>query len=106
MLLAILMFLVGVGVVMGGYTLVTRLPAFMEARKLNQRLADLSSPIVTEGSEAALVKRATTSGGPYTTIASNVKGASYTDTSAVNETTYYYVVSAANSLGASGDSMP
>jgi tight adherence protein B len=57
MLLAILMFLVGVGVVMGGFTLATRLPAIIEARKLNQRLADLSAPIVTEG-EAALVKRA------------------------------------------------
>jgi tight adherence protein B len=54
--LAILMFIVGVGVVMGGYTLVVRLPGIMEARRLNQRLADLSAPITSEG-EAAIVKR-------------------------------------------------
>jgi tight adherence protein B len=57
MVLAILMFLVGVGVVMGGYTLVVRVPAMLEARRLNQRLADLSAPVVIEG-EANLVKRA------------------------------------------------
>ena len=56
------------------------------------------------GATRYLVKRATTSGGPYTTIAPNVKGNAYTDTSAVNGTTYYYVVSAANSLGESDDS--
>jgi tight adherence protein B len=54
--LAILMFIVGVGVVMGGYTLAVRLPGIMEARRLNQRLADLSAPITSEG-EAAIVKR-------------------------------------------------
>jgi tight adherence protein B len=56
--LAFLMFIVGVGVVMGGYTLVTRLPGIMEARRLNQRLADLSAPITSEGDAAAIVKRA------------------------------------------------
>ena len=57
MAVVLLMFLVGVGVVMGGYTLAVRLPAMLEARRLNQRLADLSAPITTEG-EAILVKRA------------------------------------------------
>ena len=56
------------------------------------------------GATRYVVKRATTSGGPYTTIAPNVKGAGYTDMTALNGTTYYYVVSAANSLGESGDS--
>ena len=49
------------------------------------------------------VGRATTTGGPYTTIASPTT-TSYTDTMVTNGTTYYYVVSAANSAGASGNS--
>ena len=56
------------------------------------------------GATGYTVKRSVTSGGPYTATASNVKGAQYTDADVVNGTTYYYVVSAANSLGTSGDS--
>jgi hypothetical protein len=40
------------------------------------------------------VKRATTSGGPYTTVASNVAATAYTNTGLTNGTTYYFVVSA------------
>ncbi|HZO87484.1 MAG TPA: S8 family serine peptidase, partial [Chthonomonadaceae bacterium] len=50
------------------------------------------------------VKRATTSGGPYTTIASNVASPSYLNTGLTNGTTYYYVVSAVNSIGESANS--
>lgn len=50
------------------------------------------------------VRRSLTSGGPYSPLASAVKGTSYTDTAVVNGTTYYYVVSAENTLGESGDS--
>jgi subtilase family serine protease len=50
------------------------------------------------------VKRSQTAGGPYTTIADDVKGAFFTDSAVVNGATYYYVVSAANSLGESADS--
>jgi beta-glucanase (GH16 family) len=49
------------------------------------------------------VKRATTSGGPYTSIA-NSTSTSYSDTGVVNCTTYFYVVSATNSLGESANS--
>ena len=55
--LAILMFIVGVGVVMGGYTLAVRLPGIMEARRLNQRLADLSAPVTPDGESGPIVKR-------------------------------------------------
>ncbi|MGC3991952.1 MAG: LamG domain-containing protein [Chthoniobacteraceae bacterium] len=47
------------------------------------------------------VKRATVSGGSYTTIASGVTTTTYADTTAVNGTTYYYVVSGVN-LGGEG----
>lgn len=40
------------------------------------------------------VKRATSETGSYTTIATGVTGTNYTDTTAQNGTTYYYVVSA------------
>ncbi|AWB44551.1 cellulose 1,4-beta-cellobiosidase [Paenibacillus sp. CAA11] len=55
------------------------------------------------GAESYTVKRAETSGGPYTEIAT-VTTNSFTDSSVVNDTTYYYVVSAANAIGVSPDS--
>ncbi len=39
------------------------------------------------------VKRATTSGGPYTTVAAGVTGGTYTNTGLTGNTTYYYVIS-------------
>jgi len=50
-----------------------------------------------------IVKRSTTKGGPYATIA-KVAGNSHTDVDVVNDTTYYYVVSAANAVGESPNS--
>ncbi|XID92816.1 glycoside hydrolase family 6 protein [Paenibacillaceae bacterium WGS1546] len=52
------------------------------------------------------MKRATTSGGPYATIATGVTGTSYTNAGLTNGTTYYYVVSAANAAGESANSAP
>lgn len=49
------------------------------------------------------VKRAAVSGGPYATLA-NVAGTSFTDTTAVIGTNYYYVVSAVNVSGESANS--
>jgi len=56
------------------------------------------------GATGYTVQRATTSGGPYTIIASNVTGGSYLDTSVINGTTYYYTVTATNSAGTSANS--
>jgi fibronectin type 3 domain-containing protein len=49
------------------------------------------------------VKRATTTGGPYTKISSPTSP-SFTDTGLTNGTTYFYVVSAVNSAGESANS--
>jgi autotransporter-associated beta strand protein len=50
------------------------------------------------------VKRATTSGGPYTTIA-NVPITTLTDSNVVVGTTYYYVISAVSSIGEGSNSV-
>jgi uncharacterized membrane protein len=50
------------------------------------------------------VKRATVSGGPYTTIASGVPSTGYVDQTAVNGVRYYYVVSALADTRESADS--
>jgi DNA/RNA endonuclease G (NUC1) len=58
----------------------------------------------SSGATGYNVKRSTTNGGPYTTIAPNVATASYTDNAVTNGTTYYYVVSAINANGESANS--
>jgi len=50
------------------------------------------------------VKRSLTSGSGYTTLATVSSGTSYTDRAVVNGTTYYYVVSATQTLGESANS--
>ncbi|MGC3991190.1 MAG: polysaccharide lyase family protein [Chthoniobacteraceae bacterium] len=52
------------------------------------------------------VKRATSSGGTYTTLSTIPATSSYTDSSAAANTTYYYTVAAANLAGNSADSSP
>jgi beta-glucanase (GH16 family) len=58
----------------------------------------------TPGATGYQVKRATTSGGPYTTIANPVAN-NFTDASVANCSTYFYVVAATNSSGASTNSI-
>jgi alpha-L-fucosidase len=57
----------------------------------------------SSGATSYNVKRSTTSGSGYATIASPTT-TSYTDTTAANGTTYYYVVSAVNTGGESANS--
>jgi hypothetical protein len=55
------------------------------------------------GAASYNVKRGTASGGPYTTVGSPA-GTTYADTSLTNGTAYYYVVTAVNATGESGNS--
>jgi hypothetical protein len=60
---------------------------------------------VSSGATIYNVKRSTTSGGSYTTVATNAAGVtSYTDPTLTNGITYYYAVSAANNAGQSANS--
>ncbi len=52
---------------------------------------DLSWNEVTDVA-SYIIKRSTTAGGPYTTIASDVTGTTFADTDVANGTSYYYIV--------------
>ena len=56
------------------------------------------------GATGYTVQRGTTSGGPYTTIATNVVGTAWTDTGLSNGTAYFYVVTGTNAEGGGGSS--
>ncbi len=56
------------------------------------------------GATSYTVKRATTSGGVYTIIATGVTSTTYANAGLNNGTTYYYVVTAVNSVGESPNS--
>lgn len=56
------------------------------------------------GATSYTVRRAISSGGPYSVIASGITTASYTDKTVANGTTYYYVVTATNSSGTGANS--
>ena len=56
------------------------------------------------GADTYTVKRATSSGGPYTTVATGLTTTDHVDTGLTAGVTYYYVVSAVNGLGESANS--
>ena len=76
-------------------------PAGLKATPGNARASLTWS--ASSGATAYHVKRATTSGGPYTQV-SAPSSTSYTDSSLTNGTTYYYVVSALAAAGESANS--
>ncbi|MGR6542261.1 glycoside hydrolase family 9 protein [Paenibacillus tundrae] len=57
------------------------------------------------GATSYSVKRAPVTGGPYISVATGINGLTHTDTGLTNGTTYYYVVTAVNSAGESGNSV-
>ena len=62
----------------------------------------LSWPAYVGSALSYNVKRATTSGGPYTTIASGVSALTYTDRQVLAGVTYYYQITAATAGGEAG----
>jgi hypothetical protein len=76
-------------------------PANLQATAGNAQVSLTWS--ASTGATSYNVKRSTTSGGPYSQIATPSSN-SYTDTGLTNGTTYYYVVSAVDSVGQSVNS--
>src|SRR5271166_4417979 len=85
----------------GGGTQVPGVPSGLQATAGNAQVSLTWN--ASTGATSYNVKRSTTSGGPYTKIASPTT-ASYTDTGLTNGTPYYYVVTTVNSAGESGAS--
>ncbi|KRE98518.1 hypothetical protein ASG89_05825 [Paenibacillus sp. Soil766] len=55
-----------------------------------------------DGASTYNVKRSTTDGGPFATVAAGLTDVSYVDETVVNGTTYYYVITATGVTGESG----
>jgi hypothetical protein len=79
-------------------------PTGLTATRLNQKGRIQLTWTGVSGATSYTVKRSSTNGGPYTTIASGVTATSYTNTGLRSGSTYYYVVSAVNSAGESANS--
>ncbi|BCU78096.1 LamG-like jellyroll fold domain-containing protein [Luteolibacter sp. LG18] len=80
----------------------TAIPANVNATQVSSTQVSLTWS-AAPGATSYNVKRSTTSGGPYTTLATGVTTTGYTDTTVSSGTTYYYVVTA---VGAGGESLP
>ncbi|HKI12171.1 MAG TPA: glycoside hydrolase family 44 protein [Candidatus Acidoferrum sp.] len=85
----------------GGGTQPPIAPAGLQATAGNAQISLTWN--ASSGATSYNVKRSTTNGGPYTTVASPTT-ASYTNTGLTNGTPYYYVVTAVNSAGESNPS--
>ncbi len=85
----------------GGGTQVPAAPAGLQATAGNAQVSLTWN--ASTGATSYNVKRSTTNGGPYTTIASPT-AVSYTNTGLTNGTPYYYVVTAVNTAGKSNSS--
>lgn len=67
----------------------------LSAAEAGNGKVDLSWTSVTEATYYQ-VKRSTVNGGPYTAVSGAVNGTTFTDSTAVNGTAYYYVVTASD----------
>jgi tight adherence protein B len=56
MTLAVFMFCIGVGLVLGGYALVSRLPGYLAERRMDRRLQEVAMPIKAPAGEQTVVK--------------------------------------------------
>src|SRR5208283_2016346 len=98
--LPLLVFLAGCGAVSsnggggGGGTQPPAAPTALQATAGNAQVALTCN--ASTGATSYNVKRSTTNGGPYSTIASPTT-TNYTSTGLTNGTPYYYVVTAVNS---------
>ncbi|MBI2927274.1 MAG: fibronectin type III domain-containing protein [Verrucomicrobia bacterium] len=72
-------------------------PAGFTAMPGHGQVALLWNPVA--GADSYTIGRSTTSGGPYTVIASGLTAAAFTDLTVSNGTLYFYVVSALNVSG-------
>lgn len=77
-------------------------PAGLSASPADQQVSLSWNPV--SNATSYNVKRSTSSGGPYTTIAQHMASTQYLDQGLTNGTTYYYVVSAVNAIGESANS--
>jgi fibronectin type 3 domain-containing protein len=86
----------------GGGATVPAVPSGLMATAGNAQVALTWS--ASSGATSYHVKRGTTSGGPYTQVAAPA-AANFTDTGLANGSSYFYVVSAVNSVGESANSL-
>ena len=86
------------GSVISSTTILPSAPTDVFATQTSASQATVSW-LASDGASSYTVKRSGTSGGPYTTIATNVTATSYLDPVLSAGASYYYVVSGSNGVG-------